>query len=482
MRRPDVSPDSPAQAVGDDNRVVAVNALAAGNGIAVGMRRREAEAICPTVVTISTDPAAEMERFETAALAIENLVPRIEVVRPGLVFASVVGATNYYGGEMPLVEQVTKELDRVSGPGFRIGLAAGPFAARRAADLADDSTPVYVVEDDDSFRSSLDISSLGKEDLAATFRWLGITTLGELSRLPRDAIVSRFGTEGLSAHRLAQGEDRAPMVRDIPPDLAVESEFDPPLENLEQAAFITRTLSYRLMSALATEGAAPHRIVVEAEAADGNVRSRTWHSADPFNEETLAERVRWQLRAWLDHARSRSGPGIRGGVVRLRIAPADISDEGRQLALSEDAQSAAELQRSLARTQAILGDDRVLKAIPQGGRTPDERVAWYRWDEEAPLPTKDPKAPWPGRVPSPTPSLVPPEPTPLDVEWDEGMPVSIRLGSRHVPVLTWAGPWRSVGRWWEGKGPANRYQLVTSAGAFLCEMRDGCTYLTGVYD
>jgi hypothetical protein len=28
----------------------------------------------------------------------------------------------------------------------------------------------------------------------------------------------------------------------------------------------------------------------------------------------------------------------------------------------------------------------------------------------------------------------------------------------------------------------DRYQIVTSAGAFLCEVRDGDTYLVGVYD
>jgi hypothetical protein len=40
------------------------------------------------------------------------------------------------------------------------------------------------------------------------------------------------------------------------------------------------------------------------------VRTRTWRSADPFDEAILAERVRWQLGAWLDEARFHSGAGI----------------------------------------------------------------------------------------------------------------------------------------------------------------------------
>ena len=70
----------------------------------------------------------------------------------------------------------------------------------------------------------------------------------------------------------------------------------------------------------------------------------------------------------------------------------------------------------------------------------------------------------------------------LEVEWDEGIPFRVRLRSRWEPVLTWAGPWRSTGAWWEGREPADRYQIVTSVGAVLCEVREGCCYLAGVYD
>lgn len=482
LRRPDASPDRPCQAVGDDNRVMALNSLAADAGVKIGMRRREAEAVCPVVLTVVADPGADAVRFEPVVAAIESLIPRVELMAPGLALAPVAGAIRYFGSEQTLVANVAKEVDLHTGPGYRLGLAAGPFAARRAADLATAEEPAYVVTDDAAFRAALDITSLGKEDLAATFRWLGITTLGELSQLPREAIVSRFGPDGLAAHRLAHGEDRPASPRQIPPDLAVEDRFSPPLESLEQAAFEARGLAHRLVMELMQYGVAPHRVEIEAEADDGAVRVRTWRSTDPFTEEAVAERVRWQLRAWLDHARFRSGPGIRGGLVRLRIAPADVSGEGRQLALHEDARSAAEADRVLTQTQAIVGMDGVLQAIPQGGRDPGERVAWYRWGEEAPQLMRDPTAPWPGQTPTPSPALVPPEPMALDVDWEAGMPVRVRLGSRWEPVLSWAGPWRRVGRWWQGEGPGDRYQLVTSAGAFLCEVRDGRTLLTGVYD
>ena len=110
----------------------------------------------------------------------------------------------------------------------------------------------------------------------------------------------------------------------------VEERFDPPLDDLEQAAFATRTLAHRLIAGLGPWGGAPHRVVVEAESASGLVRSRTWRSADPFGEAEVAERVRWPLRAWVE-----SG-GVPGGLAVLRLAPADRSDRGRQLHLGEE--------------------------------------------------------------------------------------------------------------------------------------------------
>ena len=466
----------PSQAVDGANVVVAVNDVAAAAGLQPGMRRGEAEAICPTVTTVLSDPAKEAVRFEPVVAAVEELVPRVEMAMPGLIFVPVRGAVAYYGGEEALLERVVKEVDAVAGGGGRFGLAGGPFAARIAAGMATGEDPVRLVTDDETFRTSLDVASLGRDELAATFRWLGIRTLGDLAGLPREAVASRFGTEGLEMHRLAAGEDRALLPRRIPGDLAVEERFAPPLGALDQAGFAARALANRLMESLAPTGARPHRVEIEAESAGGALRSRTWRSNDPFDGTALAERVRWQLRAWVE-----SG-GISGGLVRLRIVPEDLSDEGRQLALHEDAAAEAEARRAFIRAQALVGPDAVLLARAQGGRDPGERVQWFRWGEAAPVPPRDLAAPWPGKLPGPTPALVPPQPPLLQVEWADGLPSRIRLRSRWEPVLSWAGPWRRVGRWWQGEGAADRYQLVTSAGAFLCEVREGSTYLIGVYD
>lgn len=480
LGRSDAPPGEPVVVVeGNPARVVAVRGT--DGTVSLGMLRRQAEALFPAAQVFERDRAEEARRFEVVVAAIESVVPRVEVVEPGLALLPVAGPARYYGGEPALVERLLVAI----APGARLGVADGPFAARRAAERAgpDDS---LVVGDTAAFLAGLEVETLGPGELVETFRWLGVTTLGDLAALPRAAIASRFGDIGLAAHRLAAGEDRTPQPRSIPAEAAVESFHDEdPLVMADQVAFVTRGMAVKLLDGLRRQGIAPYRVVVEVESADRTVRTRVWRSTDPFTDQALAERVWWQVRAWMD-----SPGGVPGGLVRIKLDPSDLSDEGRQLALLEQvgsgwqevADGRHEMERALTRAQALVGPDSVLQAAPQGGRMPHEQVRWHPWGEEPGPPQRDPAAPWPGRIPTPSPALVSSSPPLLEVEWDGGMPVRIRLGTRWESVLAWSGPWRMAGRWWKGELSSDRYQIVTSAGAVLCVVSEGRAYLAGVYD
>ena len=477
LGRPDAPSDTALVVVGAPvdgvSRVVAADPVATSAGVRRGMPRREAEGACPGATVLVRDLDEETRRFEPVVSLITEIVPRVEVTEPGSALVPVAGAVRYHGGVDVVLASIAGKL-AAAGVDARLGLADGPFAATWAARSADTGEPL-VVEDTRTFLADLDVATIGHDDLVSTFRWLGVTTLGALARMPRDAIASRFGPVGLTAHRLASGEDRPLDPRPIPPGMEVEERWEDPLVDLDQVAFAARMLSARLMSTMKEAGTAPHRVVVTAEAESGDLRERVWRSADPFTEDALADRVWWQMRAWLES----DGPG--SGIIRLRLDPQDLSGDGRQLGFFTDESLRVEAERALARAQTLVGPDAVLEASRQGGRLPSEQVAWSRWQEEVVV-DRDPSAPWPGATPGPAPALVPPEPVGVEVEWDGGLPVRIRLGSRWEPVLSWAGPWRSTGAWWRGVTAFDRYQLVTSAGAFLCVVRDGRTYLAGVYD
>lgn len=481
LTRPDAPSDEPLLVV--DDRVTGATEEVLDAGVGLGMPRREAEALAPFATVMVRDVGDETRRFEPMVEAVEDLVPRVEVVSPGLLFVPVAGAVRFYGGEEPLASRVAKELDVLAGARrggqVLVGVADGPFAARWAAATARVGEP-NVVSDTISFLSRLDLvtlrESMGGDEMIDTFRWLGISTLGDLARLPRETLASRFGNPGVLAHRLASGDDRMVDSRDVPTEFGVKMEFEDPLESLDVVAFAGRDLAERLLKGLRAAGVAPHTVTITAVPLHGPPRIRVWRSADPFTEKALSDRVWWQLRAWVETA------GVPGGIVGLSIRPEDLSDEGRQLGLLNDESSMIEAERALARAQALLGPDGVVQGRAQGGRMPGERVSWSRWGEPEIDLERDPQAPWPGATPSPSPALVPPRLQPIEIEWDGGMPTRVRMGSRWEPILTWSGPWRLSPRWWARERGADRYQLVTSVGAFLCVVSEGKAFLAGVYD
>lgn len=71
--------------------VLAASAEARAEGVRRGLRRREAEARCPGLVALPTDPAGEGRAFEAVARAVEALAPRLALDRPGLLFVPTRG-------------------------------------------------------------------------------------------------------------------------------------------------------------------------------------------------------------------------------------------------------------------------------------------------------------------------------------------------------------------------------------------------------
>ncbi|MFL6145878.1 MAG: DNA polymerase Y family protein, partial [Labedaea sp.] len=84
----------------------------------------------------------------------------------------------------------------------------------------------------------------------------------------------------------------------------------------------------------------------------------------------------------------------------------------------------------------------------------------------------DPRPPWPGRLPSPSPSLVLARPAPAAVLDESGVDVGVTARfeltgepSRVVlhggarAVRAWAGPWPADERWWEPESGHRRARL-----------------------
>ncbi|SHG51427.1 Y-family DNA polymerase [Streptoalloteichus hindustanus] len=461
------APHAPA-AVLVANRVVASSATARADGVGRGLRKREAQARCPRLLVFDDDRERDARLFEPVVAAVEELAPGVEVVRPGLVAVPAGGPGRYFGGEEAAAERIVDHVAARSGAECQVGVADGLFAATLAArrgvlvppgDSPGFLAPMSVAEllsDEGTKPSTSDRSRL--VDL---LRRLGLRTLGAFAAVPAGDVASRFGADAVLAHRLAGGlEERPPGRRRPPPELAVAEELDPPVDRVDAAAFAARALAERLHARLTRLGLACTRLRIEARTGHGEELARVWRCAEPLTPSGTADRVRWQLDGWLT---GRGAARPTAGVVSLRLAPEEVVGAAAlQLDLfrgeTPDGERAA---RALVRVQGLLGPDAVLTPVVGGGRGPADRVRWVPWGDER-RPALDPEPPWPGRLPAPSPTVVPERPTPAEVLDGAGRPVGV--SGRHVisaapesvrvegepprRVLAWAGPWPVHERWW----------------------------------
>ena len=499
--------DAPA-AVVLANRVVACSSTARAEGVRGDMRRREAQSRCPELTVFDDDPARDARLFEPVAVAVEELAVGVEVVRPGVVAVPARGPVGYFGGEERTAELLVDQVATHAGVESQVGIADGLFAALLAAhrgllvppgNSAEFLAPLGVHE----LHQSLQRRDAGRAELVDLLRRLGLRTLGAFAEIPERDVASRFGADAVLAHRLARGLEERPLARRAPPkDLSVEESLDPPVDRVDAAAFVAKTLAERLYAGLVAHGLACARLGVHARTEHGEELSRVWRCAEPLVLSGIADRVRWQLDGWL-----RGPDRPTAGISVLRLDPEEVID-GAALQLElwrgqGHAEAEERAGRSLVRVQGLLGPDGVLVPVLGGGRGPAERVRLVPWGDER-VPALAPDLPWPGRLPAPSPTVLPVRPTPVTVLDEKGTPVDVtgRYQVTAIPhrvavaggpareVLGWAGPWPADERWWhpgEGRQRARMQAVLaaetddTAETALLLSYEDGGWQVEGSY-
>ncbi|WP_434741024.1 DNA polymerase Y family protein [Micromonospora sp. SH-82] len=532
------------------NRVLVCSEQARAEGVRRGLRKREAQALCPQLTVVEHDPGRDASAFEPVVAAVEDLVAGVEVARPGACVVAARGPARYLGGEEAAAEQIIEHVAQTCAVESQVGIADGAFAAGLAARTGRIVPPGATPR----FLADLPVEALGRPALADLLRRLGIRTLGGFAALPPGDVLARFGFDGALAHRLAAGRDHRPLApRQPPADLTVTADYDEPLDRVDTAAFAARMLAERFHDRLTGHGLACSRLGIEAVTAHGQELHRVWRHDGLLTAAAVADRVRWQLDGWLSGTSRRSPvrqSGPTAGIVRLRLVPDGlIAQVGLQPGLwGEAGEEQARAHRALNRVQGILGPEAVVTAVLGGGRAPADQVRLVPWGDErpqtgSPRPTSLPRsgkaarsgavsrsesgtrsgnvtrsgagagsgsgraggvgdpaiAPWPGRLPAPSPAVVLPSPLAASVRDVAGQPVGVsaRLQltaapaqvlvdtAKPVEITGWAGPWPVDERWWapdEGRRRA-RFQVSLADGtALLLAVEAGQWLVEAIYD
>ena len=173
-------------------KILLANRQAAAVGVEAGMPINAALALLPTIRLEERNPAREAAVLEELAAWAETLTSFVCIEPPALLLLEIAGSLNIFGGLKALRQRV---LDELAGQGFAAGVAIAPTPL--AATWLARAGRKVCIRDPANLAGRLGRLPLEclawPEKISHALQGMGITTIGEAFRLPRQGFAKRFG-------------------------------------------------------------------------------------------------------------------------------------------------------------------------------------------------------------------------------------------------------------------------------------------------
>jgi protein ImuB len=171
-----------------------------------------------------------------------------------VVWVEIGGCAHLHGGEEALARALDARVKKL-GHVCRVAVADGPRIAAAVAQWSHSSASRPIVMPPGQGAAAmrvLPVEALALEpDVTAWLRDLGLSTCGDLQKLPRRSLGSRLGARVHDVMQLLEGHDPAPLAAWRPPEVPVERvELEWGATSVDALAFVLKTLCDRLAAKL----------------------------------------------------------------------------------------------------------------------------------------------------------------------------------------------------------------------------------------
>ena len=319
------------------------------------MSLAEARALCEGLIDLPHEPEADVRALAAVGRWLMRFTPVVAMQPPAAIFLDLTGCERVFGGIDVLRDKIIAALRSLQ---VRASVAVAPtpggawaLAASRRDTIVDQTELLKLL-------SSLSVGALRLEPAVSMALYkLGIETIGQLMRLPREALPARFGPTLL--HRLDQALGRVPEplhALDHPRPVKAMMRFDGAVDSIETLWAVFNALTKEITAELSRRGCGARQLHVrfdrDREPPVEHTILLSQPSRDPANLLRLA-------RLALENIRTQSG----FTAVRLNVAVLETqADEQSLLVGGRERESATEFTRLMERLRARLGDQRVEKA------------------------------------------------------------------------------------------------------------------------
>lgn len=482
-------------------RVRAATAEAARTGVRAGANVAQARSKCAAITLLPWDMNVIGREVARASAAFLSTSPQVTPLRdaPGTWWVGAEGL-DALGGERALAITLLS-LARVWHPRARVALADACVTAHAATwSVRAAKEPLQIAPGADrDYLAHVPLALLPMDaELRDTLTALGLTTAGAFSALDPLEVERRWGAEGLTAWRLACGDDprRATLARPDDPRTIVH-ELATSAPTLEPVLFLVRASLDRLVRTLAADGLAAAALTITLTLDDGRRVTREVRPARPIARAVpLFERCRATLDTWTLEA------PVTAVTLRVSESAPSAAEQGDLLASAWRDPAAAEA--ALARLRAALGAGTVVRPVTRDSHAPERAAGWAEVEQAAraaPVDVArnafggahtgahngaDTDAHTNGALHVPPAARLLESPEPIAITTDKrGTPIQMYWRGRRLILARADGPERLSGEWWHATPFARDYWRCESEelGQDLLLYRDtGGWKLQGWYD
>ncbi len=183
-------------------------------GVRSAMPAATAKRLCPQGVFLPNRFSRYKEASDEVFAIYRRFTPIVEPLSIDEAFLDVTGCERLFGSAEEAARKIKEAVRRETGLIVSAGVASNKFLAKIASDLGKpDGLVVVPPGEEQAFLDPLPVGKLwgvGKVTEGALSR-MGIRTIGDLRRVPRDRMVRSFGAHGEHLHALSRGIDDRPV-------------------------------------------------------------------------------------------------------------------------------------------------------------------------------------------------------------------------------------------------------------------------------
>lgn len=256
-------------------------------GVHSAMATATARRLCPDLVLLPPDFDKYTSVSALVMAIFRRYTPTVEPLSLDEAFLDVTGSERLFGDAVAIGRRIKDDILRETGLVASVGVAPTKFLAKLASDL--DKPDGFRVIERGETRKVLDPLSVRKifgvgPRTAQRLEDLGVRTVGDLARLPRDVVAKRFGASGIWIHDLAHGIDpRRVTARREEKSHGIERTFAEDIGDREELRNLLFTFCEEVAFHLRDKGLRGKTVTIKARFSDFRTVTRTKTLDAPTN-------------------------------------------------------------------------------------------------------------------------------------------------------------------------------------------------------